>query len=60
MSDLQEIIDRQNKIIDRQVKVIEGLQAKCYRLTLSNNTLLKMIGDASTMLFDKWDKENGQ
>jgi hypothetical protein len=53
----QTIIDQHKKTIARQSEVIENLKAKCNRLTMSNNVLLKTLKDVADMLYDKWDKE---
>lgn len=44
---------------DRQEEVIDHLKAKCYRLKIANDTLLKVIKDLTEMLYEKWSKDDG-
>ena len=45
-------------VTDIQQEVIEQLKAKCYRLKLSNDCLLKVIRDLTYLLYDKFRKED--
>jgi hypothetical protein len=51
-------VDSLQRRLIRAQEVIECLKAKCYRLTISNNALLKVIKDLTDLLYDKWDRDD--